>query len=377
MSPTPRALGSTLLAALLCGCVQDKVLPNEPDEAVCGDHIVASTEDCDTDGPGCSNCRVVPGWQCINNDCNPLCGDGILGDGPTCQNARKAEACDMTGYWVTRETSFTRDLVLNEVQTSSTWYVYRFSQQGDDFRVEQALNCGNRTTGSATIEATTASLRAILYANGMGPNTLRGPRVGTFKTDGDAGCALTFERWYVGRGILDTLLPSDFRVKPDLASLPAMPFEPNPADPQVSNAALYAAGADDPEHDGIPGMSFRISGIASGVRNSAQREYHDWATLPGQPVPRNTIQMTVPGTWDLQESVLRVTDCGLSCGLVSARASVAKDRTPRIAFRYLGRSLDGPAVSAVVLGNMGDAVDVDLATCGNARNALPHDPSKQ
>lgn len=376
MSPILRAHVPRLLTALLIGCVSDKVLPNEPDEAVCGDGIVASTEDCDGESPGCSNCHVVPGWQCINNDCTPLCGDGILGDGPTCQNARKAEACDMTGYWVTRETSFARDLVLNEIQTSSSWFVYRFSQQGEAFQVEQALNCGTRTTGSATVEPTAASLRALLYSSGLGPNTLRGPRRGTFKPDG-TGCAVTFDRWYNGRGILDTLLPADFDVRPDLASLPAMPYEPNPANPQVTNAALYAAGADDAEHDGIPGMAFRITGIASGVRNSAQRDFKEWATLAGQPVPRFTILMTVPGTWDLQESVLRVTDCGLSCGLVSSRASVAKDHPPRIVFRFLGKSLSGPAVSAVVKGNMGDAVDADLATCGNVRNALPHDSSKQ
>ena len=365
-----------MVGALLFGCAQDKVLPNEPDEAVCGDRIVASTEDCDTDGPGCSNCRVIPGWQCIANDCSPLCGDGIHGDGPTCQNARKAEACDMTGYWVTRETTFTRDAVLNEIQTSSSWFVYRFSQQGGDFQVEQALNCGVRTTGSATVEATAASLRALLYATALGPNTPRGPRRGTFKPD-SAGCALTFNRWYNGRGILDTLLPADFAVKPELDALPAMPFESNPTSPTQSNSALFAAGADDAEHDGIPGMAFRITGIATGIRNSAQRDYKEFATLPGQPVPRNTILMTVPGTWDLQESVLRVTDCGLSCGLVSSRAFVAKDRPPRIVFRFLGRSLSGPAVSAVVKGNMGDAVEADLATCGNVRNALPHDPSKQ
>ena len=369
-------LRAPFLVALLVGCVQDRVLPNEPDEAECGDHIVASTEDCDTDGPGCSSCHVVPGWQCIANDCNPLCGDGILGDGPTCQNARKAEACDMTGYWVTRETAFTRDAVLNEIQTTSAWFIYRFSQQGNDFQVEQALNCGVRTTGSATVEATGGSLRALLYSTALGPNTPRGPRRGTFAPDG-AGCALTFERWYNGRGILDTLLPADFRVKPDLDALPAIPFESNPTNPTQSDSALFAAGADDAEHDGIPGMAFRITGIAAGVRNSAQRDYKEYATLPGLPVPKNTILMTVPGAWDLQESVLRVTDCGLSCGLVSSRAFVAKDHPPRIVFRFLGKSLSGPAVSAVVKGNLGDSVEADLGTCGNVRNALPHDPSKQ
>ncbi|CAN5151796.1 hypothetical protein BH09MYX1_BH09MYX1_20880 [soil metagenome] len=365
------ACTSVLLSALSAGCAKDVVLPAESTEAVCGDGILASTEECDGTFPGCNACRIIPGWDCEANACHPLCGDGIVGDGELCDNARKLEPCDLNGYWAVRETSFTRDSVLGEIQTSSGWYLFHISQTGDAFQIEEALGCGVRVTGSATVEDTTASLRALVYKNDMGTTGKHGPRRGTFKPEGN-GCAFSLDRFYQARCVVDALLPSDFLAKPDLSALPQMPEEPNPLDPTGQSLN----GADEPDGDGIPGYSLRISGIATGIRNAAQRDFTEFATKSGTPTTKNAITFVAPCNFDLQESILRVSDCGLSCGLIASKAFVAKEKTPRTTFRFVGHTLDGPTAKAIIKGPLHADTSVDLATCGNVRSALPHDPAK-
>ncbi len=368
-----RAVSLLPIAALvLASCAKDTVLPDDTSEAVCGDGIIAPTEECDGTFDGCNACRVVPGWQCNGNDCHPLCGDGIVGDGPSCANARKAEACDMTGYWIARETTFARDTVLNDIQTTSAWYVYHASQSGDQFQIEESIWCGVHVTGSATVDPTAATFRGLLYRNDMGKSGKHGPRRGTFKAQG-SGCAFAIDRFYNVRGLNDAQLPTDFLEKPDLSTLSPMPEEPDPLNPTGQNLG----GTDDPDQDGLPGAGYRITGIASGIRSAAQRDLAEYATKPGGEVAANAVLFSAPGFFDLQETILRVSDCGLSCGLVAARAFVAKDRTPRTTLRFLGRTLDGPTAKAIIKGPLRADPSTDLATCAIVRTALPHDPSKQ
>lgn len=363
------------MVLLSAACAKDIVIPADSTEAVCGDGILATTEECDGTFPGCNLCRVVPGWQCNGNDCHPICGDGsdgIVGNGPTCEGAHKVEACDMTGYWIARETTFARDAVLGEIQTTSAWYVYHATQTGESFEIVESLWCGVRVTGSATVEPTAAALRGLLYRNDMGKTGKHGPRRGTFKQEG-SGCAYSIQRWYNSRGVVDALLPNDFNLEPDLATLPAMPEEVNPIEPTGQSLA----GSDDPDSDGVAGASYRLTGIAGGIRSSAQRDYAEYATNVGTPTAGNAIIFVVPGAFDLQESILRVSDCGLSCGLAAAKAYVAKEKTPRSTLRYLGRTLDGPTAKAIIKGPLRVDPAVDLATCGTVRSALPHDPAKE
>ena len=370
--PHRALLLSVALLLALASCAKDVVLPGESTDVVCGDGILSSTEECEGASAGCNLCRVVPGWQCQGADCSPICGDGIVGDGTTCANARKEEACSMNGYWIARETTFARDAVLGEIQTTSAWYVYHAVQTGDAFEIAESLWCGVRVTGSAAVEPTPAALRGLLYRNDMGRSGKHGPRRGTFKTEG-SGCAFSLDRFYNVRGLTDAMLPNDFGPRPDLADLPAMPVEDNPLQPTSQNLT----GTDDPDADGIPGASYRLTGIAGGIRSSSQRDLAEYATKPGAPVAANAYTFVAPGFFDLQEAILRVSDCGLSCGLVAARASVAKDRTPRTTLRFLGRTLDGPTAKAILKGPLRADAATDLATCGSVRAALPHDGSKQ
>ena len=360
-----------LLAACIApACTHDVVLPDATNGDVCGDGIVGTTEDCDTASPGCTQCKVTPGWQCVQNACFYPCGDGVDGAGPQCQGAHKTQACDLNGWWVARENDYVRDSILNEVQVASTWYLYRLSQTGPAFQVEQAIHCGVLVTGSATVVLTPGSIKGLLYANDPSPAGKHVPRKGTFVETPD-GCELTFDRFYrIRGGVEDLLLPADFSTKPDLATLPVLPFEEDPLHP----TGQHLAGAADIDGDTLPGAAFLIEGATGGIRNSVQRDFKEYASLPNQPVPKNAIDVASPGAWDVEENVLSVSQC-TACALLTTAGHTDAALVPRITLHYLGTTLQSPRVQAVVVKNLGEDIAADIQTCANVRNALPHDPS--
>lgn len=361
-----------LAFACLASCTHDIVLPDAVEQDTCGDGVVQSSEDCDTNSPGCTACKTTPGWQCVQNTCFYPCGDGVSGQtsGPDCQATTKDAACDMNGWWISRENDAVRDDVLDAPQPASTWYLYRFSQSGDTFQVEQAIHCGFHVTGSATVDCTPGTLKALLYKND--PSVSGGhARKGTFSASGNA-CTFSFDRFYRVRGGTEALVPTDFSQHPPLASLTPLPYEADPLHP----TGEHLDNVEDTDGDGIPGASFLITGVTGGVREATQRDFKEYATSATESVPQNAIQFTVHGDWDLQESVLSVNSC-TSCALITTPGHVDNATlVPRITMRYLGSSLSSERVQAVIVGDPANKdVDTDLLTCANVRIALPHDPS--
>src|ERR1019366_5900172 len=104
---SPRArwrsfVGCALAAPLaLVACSHDVVLPDVVVHSTCGDGVTEADEQCDViidggrdalDGrvvtsPGCIQCVVQPEWTCTATGCSPLCVDGVIGNGPTCEDA--------------------------------------------------------------------------------------------------------------------------------------------------------------------------------------------------------------------------------------------------------------------------------------------------
>lgn len=356
-----------LSSLVVVSCVDDKVLPSTSTDPICGNGIVEEGEACDVQSPGCVDCAVLPNWQCDGSRCSQLCGDGVVATSDDCSDAHRENACDVSGYWAARETNFARDAVVGALQTSSNWFLYRFAQTGDDFHVVESLDCGVHVTGSVTVDSTPGTLRSSLYANRMDGGGGRRARRGTSMATGD-GCAMTLERWYRVRGAADSFLPADVDSRPTLASLPPLPTVDDPV-----NGTTTPPGAEDPDGDGIPGTSFRITGFVSGIRNAAQRDWKEYATLPGAPIPRGALTFSIPGAFDLEESVLRVTDCGATCALIASAARSAQDLPGKLALSFIGHTPGTPRVDAVVVGPPGQNIDDDLSTCANVRLMLPHE----
>ena len=363
-------IATLAIGSVMTHCAKDVVLPDvDPPAPICGDGVVAGDEECDVASAGCDRCRVVPGYVCDAAGCRAPCPEGVTGEGATCASPRKIDACNMTGWWAGRETSFTRDAILSAVQTSSSYYLYRFEHYGagGDFHVAEMLHCGVEVTGSANIAYTPGTLRGLMYENRQDKAPSRAARKGTIRAVA-GGCAVTLERFYNVRGADETYLPASFADGPPLTSLPKLP---SVADPLTSQGPV--AGATDPDGDGIPGAAYRITGIVSGVRNAAQREWKSYATRDGAPVGANAVEIVIPGDVDVEESALRITECTSGCSLLAAAAVPARDLNHRMTLHFLGKT----RAPGVVTTPLREDAARDLETCAAVRRVVPHDPSKE
>ena len=375
---------AVLCGVSLSGCAEDVIYPAG---AVCGDLQKTESEECDVTSVGCVECRVAAGYTCSDENCSPVCGDNqvVAGEecdppnGVTCdsecRSGEKAEDCDMTGYWIARQTDFSIDDVLSQVQTSSNWYIFKIVQNGGAFEVETSIFCGLRVTGSATVDLTPEGARGLLWLNPHGRDVSppRQARQGTFAPAGD-GCAFTMARHYIVRGGDPALLPSDFVSKPELSTLPPLP---RVGDPQTPPSMPFPGAADE-DSDGVPGVKFQISGNASGARSVVQRDWNEYFSEPSALAPANAIEFRSTVRFDNQESILAVSGCPVvGCGILLAGSRPAPSLPGRVVFRYLGKDLAEPRAARIIQGPLKTNEDTDLQTCANARASLPHDPSKQ
>jgi hypothetical protein len=349
-------------------CASDAVLPDQQATATCGNGVVEPGEACDNASPGCAQCLVVPTWTCPANVCSPICGDGVLGSGPTCAGAHRDSDCDLTGFWAVRETNYACDGIFHNPQTTSQWYLFEIAQRGDGFEVISDFDCGAHVSGSVTVDYTLPSLHGVMYLNAMDGRSPHGRRTGTSSRVA-GGCAASLERWYMIEGVTTDYLPTDFSAKPSLDSLRPMPSVKDP-----TSAVVDLPGTTDPDGDGFPGIAIRIAGIVSGIRDSAQRDWKEFASIPGSPVDAAALTFHFPGAFGLQENVLHVSECGTGCGLLNSPAP-ASMAPGRVTFALLGKTLGSARVSSVVVAPPLESIDSDLATCANLRLLLPHDPT--
>jgi len=362
-----RLFVATMASVLLEGCAHDVVLPDEViAQPTCGDGVTDANEECDVTSPGCIDCQVQPEWTCTQSGCSPLCIDGVVGTGADCEDPHRDTACDLTGFWAVRETSYLRDQVFGTVQVSSNWYLYEISQSGNAFAITSELDCGVHVTGSATIDYPPATKRGVIWLNPEdGTDPTRGQRQGT-STPSPGGCDVTLQPWYFARGVTTAYIPATFSNDEPLADLMPMPTV---ADPINSN--LFPAGATDPTTLGVPGIGTLVSGLVPGLRYSAQRTTTSFATTSS--VESAALTLVVPGSFDVNENVLRVTECGVACSLLTTLAVPAVDLPPHETLQFLGKTLGSARVAPIVVAAPRVDIDLDLQTCSNIEAFLPHD----
>jgi hypothetical protein len=206
-----------------------------------------------------------------------------------------ASRCNMAGVWVAEQ--YTVSVALGADQTAVNYYYFDISQDGDTFIINKQLNCGFIVTGSANVTVPNATLEALADNEFAGLG-----RKGTFAEEGDA-CHFSLQRSYSVRGankaefLTDVWNIGDDPI--DLDDFPALP-------------ANEAQGMEDWDNDGREAITLEVSGLLSGKRAVAQR---DWTEHEGT-VPALVDQFGGEGVivvhWDSQEAVSTVdTDFGL------------------------------------------------------------------
>jgi hypothetical protein len=371
MIPTPRrhtrcfVLGG-FAALFVLGCAHDDVLPSHEVTATCGNGVSAAEAECHVDSPGCVNCQVQPEWTCNATSCTPLCIDGVVGSGSDCADPHRDSTCDLSGYWAVRETDYMRDEVFQQIQVSSNWFLYHVTQTGRDFAIDTSLDCGVHVTGSATIDYPPATKRSLVWLNAQdGTDPARGKRTGT-STATSTGCDITVATWYFVWGATEAYLPTNFASQVQIETLQALPAVTDPV-----HGNVFPAGATDPTTPGIPGFGVVLTGLVPGLRYSCQRSRTEYATTSS--VAAAALSFDLPGQFDAQESVLRVTECGDGCPLLESLAGPIDGMPPRATWQFIGKTLGSERVSPIVAGQPRVDVDVDLQTCANVVALLPHD----
>lgn len=398
-------LGS-LAALALPSCASDRIL-DVP--AVCGDGILEVGEGCDVTSPGCNACQQASGWSCDEQGCVTVCGDGIVsGDeqcdppnGTSCDTAcktagYKAEECDMTGWWIARQTAFSAPDGLTGVdgggvvQTSSNWFVFRFEQTGDAVVTKQSLFCGIRVTGTVDVDLTSESLAGTATEPGL---VYRNPqhkqdavlggreRRGTFKKNGDH-CELDLERhWYL-RGAKAALLPADFGVDvgdPSLPKLPIVAPGKTALDPADATTIVDIGETVDIDGNGFPGISYDISKLGHAMRDTVQRDWQAYVFRPAHPIALHASEFVTAAEFRNEENILHVSECvGGTCGVFALNSHAIEGADHRAIFRFVGASLDDARAKAVFAGDPAAGVLADdLVTCQRVRDALPHDKATE
>ena len=372
----------TLTLLVLGGCAEDTILPVDSE---CGNGVREGEEACDGASEGCTEtCEAAEGFTCTDNTCVTTCGDGIVAgaetcddpDNPDCNSACRLvgvrPGCDMSGYWIVRQTDFSVDDIFGGLlQTSSNWYIFELAQEGDAFEVQISRYCGIQVSGSVDVTLTPDGIRRLLPSNPQGRNnTARDPRRGVSREVGDGTCEFSMDRWYIVRGVEESsgespYLPADFSARPELADLPVMPDVED--DQRMSEAPIDVEGAEDWDGDGRDGLAWVVTGAASGVRNSVQRDWLEYFSDEEFSVAAGSNEFVAVSRFDNEENILHAPS-----GLLLAGSVPAPDLMGQITFRYLGQTLDEPAAAEIIAGPLGEDLDADFDTCARVLEALPH-----
>lgn len=256
--------------------------------------------------------------------------------------------CDFNGIWIADQITVSLAQGFPLPQYSNNWYYLEIKQEGTAVEVTKHMDCGIEVLGTVTVTISPQTLEALLTANAQNG------RKGTLSKQGDK-CAFEMEHFWSIRGAdAAPYLPGGIRNSNDSIAQ-AQSAKPLPT-------AAMPDGAVDTEKDGKLGVAFQVAGIASGTRNSVQRDWTRWFTAPGYEITPSTdwtSDLKVRSDFDNEESVLDP-----SSGLLAAGSMPDGSSKHILKLRFLGRDKSDARVSAIVKGK-------DTDTCFAIQDALP------
>lgn len=255
------------------------------------------------------------------------------------------DPCDMSGTWAAKASAFALAEGLPLTQLSNNWFYFTIEDRGAEIEIVEALNCGIRVEGSVSVTLTAATTRALMERNSQVG------RSGLFYLDGDS-CRFEFERWFMIRGATPDRAPADFSAYGGDDALDLLQEDlPMPTAEDLEYS-------EDIEGDGEPGVAYQVSGIVSGTRNVAQRDWNEVQSSADFPVtPDDLDEFVAEFTYDSTEELLGITGCEAACGLLESGANPSRSQASYVRF---------------VRVNPGDVVgEDDLETCFNVQDLIP------
>jgi hypothetical protein len=333
----PRILTGLLAVHALAGCgANDKALQPTPEPdagADAGSLDAGTTQDASMtadgdDGDRCQQVALPSGSQ-------------------SATPAAKDADCDFNGIWIGRQN--TQNLALGALpQYANNWYYLELAQDGEDVVVKKHFDCGIEVRGTVVVLLSPDTTRALMQHN------LQVGRSGTLEKQADGTCAFQMEQFWSVRGVNECeYLPKPRNRQLSIQQVSeAMPLPPKDQ-PQLT---------EDWDHDGQPGIQWNVSGVTTGKRHSAQRDFTRWFSAKGYDIEAKE-------DWDTDlllraefsdEEVIYAADSP-SLEQLSTPDATAKHT---LTLRFLGRSPNDPRAKAIVKND-------DFQTCLAIQKALP------
>ena len=291
-----------------------------------------------------------------DDDAGMHMGGGGFGDGGMSMAADPA--CDMTGLWATRMTTWAHGIADT---LGANWYYLEIAQDGEQLTVIDHFDCGIYVDAGFPVRASEKLMEVLIDHN------RQTGRKGTMKRSGDR-CDLWLDRFWSVRGVDDTkYLPRghhDPRGVKELSAEAPLPSEANPT------------GAQDWDMDMHPGISMLIGN--NDARYSVQRDWLEWFTCNGNGVNASLCKDTDPELYGLKaatiwdEFTIRVdfdnedSVLGATNDLFKATGEALRNGVNnRIKFKLLGRTRSSDLAKAFW------ALPDDMARCARIRDLLP------
>lgn len=274
----------------------------------------------------------------------------IIGTGNNTVGQAKEADCDLNGVWIGRQSTEAEALLAKQI--ANNWYYLELTQNGEDVEVTAHKDCGIQVFGSVTVQLTPATTRALAAHNSQVG------RKGKVVKQADGTCSFEMETFWSVRGVTENqYLPTPRTRDVTVAQLKS----------ELPLPAKGAAGVEDWDGDGQPGTAWQISGIAQGVRHSAQRDRTTWFSAPGYTISANKTfsDLLVRASFDVEELVYEAKAPDGSESPTLRVTAIPNASAPHsLALRLLGRDRAAAMASGVIKSD-------DFDTCLAIQGALP------
>lgn len=253
--------------------------------------------------------------------------------------------CDFNGVWAAHQLTVSEAIGI--AATSNNWYYLELTQSGGEVVITEEYDCGIQIESPATVTITRQTLEAQLSHNKQ-----IGRKASIAKVDGK--CVFEAERFWSIRGAIEErFLPATRNSTESIAQMAAA--KPLPTMEQTD-------GAIDTEGDGELGIAFQVTGIATGTRNSVQRDWTSWYTADGFEITPShdwLDLLVIRADFDNEESVLQATSA-----LVASPSTPSASAKHELRLMFLGRDRSAPKAAAIIQSTKTD-------TCYAIQDAMP------
>jgi hypothetical protein len=182
---------------------------------------------------------------------------------------RPNNGCDLTGRWIATQRTLNEALFGAVVQSGHSWIYWEFDQRADQATIKKVLQCGEEVKDRSTsgLGAQITSSQAVW--DGLTRNNKVTSAKATYAPQsGSEQCALAVEKMAVVRGATF----SYFGAFNDNGFM-------HPIDESMQPAQGSTPGWEDWDNDGNPGVTYHVSGIATGDVYMVQRDLLEYSGL--------------------------------------------------------------------------------------------------